>query len=521
MCENDDQIITIGSLADEQTAAQAQTCTQMHLPKKPSAAFVQFKTDQVGNKWKELSADELKKYTDAYQKDKESGIARPKCAYFRFIDDQQISKKWAELDAVAKQTYKNNFTNLQKQYVEDMRLYNEIYEKKVLNAPLLPKRRPVPTAFTFYCKAIRAKDSENAKTDGELYDLWNAIDENEKKIYTDMQQAEQDLQEARIQQYELEWGNIQYIIATREEAGLESYYEGEEPEQEEQEEEEEEEATTSVENCNVEELSDRPAEQPRPKKVARKSESSDDFPKQKEQTEKSLQLGYNLYCKHTLQTELEKFTRKVTKANNCSASATDQLFSCNEILQDVQKRWDKLSDRTRANWIRQAANTSNVSKARRDASDDDEEQDIDDADADADIPTPNNETDDENYAAEISNGEEEEGNDGEQEAEDEDEDDDDKEEEEEEQEEDKQDEDDEEEGDENDKVVSLDKDDEDSRENDIKNYGDDGDDFVCGDDEVEYEDGVTSEDIRASKEKEKIVHEALSLEFQGKNKKKK
>ena len=70
----------------------------MMLPKKPVAAFMQFKSEQLGDKWKELSAEEMKRYTDAYQHDKENGISRPKSTYLRFVDDQQISQKWAQLD---------------------------------------------------------------------------------------------------------------------------------------------------------------------------------------------------------------------------------------------------------------------------------------------------------------------------------------------------------------------------------------------------------------------------------------
>lgn len=512
----------------------------MPLPKKPMGAFLQFKSDQLGNKWQELDKQEQQRFTDAYEADKANGVARPKSAYFRFVDEQQLSQKWAALAPSEKQRYQSNYAMLQKQYLDGMAQYDAIYGEKASRAPPLPDKGK-QQAFLHYGADMRAKrlPELQGKTQQEvntlLGQMWAALGDEERRPYVDIAQREREAYDAQIRAYELEWGALEYIAKQKAnaaaaaaaasadastDASTDASYSGDVDCSDEIDNGSDngdgeigggnganDEIDESGDNNSGEDAGKRklaPTARPRAKKVQRVVDAQDVLAAQQAKAQRNLIAAHDLYCRHMLQSELDKFTRKATRGKTPPANL---VFNCDAVVAEIKQRWEKLSDRTRANWVNQV--TRKVYHHAAESDDDNasiptpdeqtEDGDFDDADDDADSDDDGEdkeEEEDEEVDEEESEDEGEEGKNKETEEEPKCEEDDG---------------DDEDEG----EVDVIGDDEDDSRENDLANYGDDGDDFVCGDDEIEYEDGLTSEEIREAQEKEKALHAALSIGYGG------
>jgi hypothetical protein len=496
------------------TVAASAAAEGMPLPKKPMAAFLQFKADQLGNKWQLEQA----RYVAAYEEEKARGVAKPKSAYFRFVDDQQLSRKWAEIDPTERKRYQDNFAALRKEYVATMAKYNEMYAAKALEAPPPPEKgRP---AFLHYVAEMRGKHlselqgKKQQEINTILGKMWTVLPEADKQAYEQMAQRERDTYESALAAYQLQWGTLDYIKQKKKEASDENEDGSDEDDAAAAaaaSQDDEDSADQDDDNDGGEEGEEEEEEEERPRKKARPVTS-----KRSPAAESNPHAGRALYCRHMLESELNKFAKKALRGKT---PAPNLSFDCDGVVGEINQRWEQLSSRTQQSWHRRVAGTNKRKRAHDSSDDEDESGNGDDvsgggsaqeSDSDASAAATGDDDDEEEDPSGGDDDGETSGTDAAESGESGGEDDDD--------EDNEEDEDDDgaaagvasdEEREESKKsrgkAEDIVDDEEDSRIGDNADYGDDGDDFVCGDDEIEYEEGVTSEDIRQIEEKQKAM----------------
>lgn len=477
----------------------------MQLPKKPMGPYLLFKSHHVGNRWQNLSASEKEPFIKAYEDDKQTGIKRPKSAYFRFIESLDLPSKWAELDACKKHEFLQQYKSEAEAYKLLVAQYDQMYSSKALQAPPPPKK-PVPAFFAFSLASRNRFDQypqlENLNQQQQnklLGEVWQAMSEAEKKPFVDSAEQERQNYPIALAAYEREWGALSYIREKRLAA---------------------EQLQKNAEN-GEEERKKRRREDVRAQREEAKRRRLEQSQRQQQHsaTQKNMQNAKMLYRKSMLKAELDKFSRKALQAKTLDASA-NLNFDCAVSIAKIDEKWSLLTERTRMNW----ANRSKKEQEKRKnslqtgGSETTKERKKQQTEGEGNTNDDDDRAENEEEEEDIEQSAEEDV----QEDDDEVEEDDDEVEEEEDEEVEEEDDDEEEESDgarpvarkrhrgddlEDERLLYG----EDSDE-DIEQYGDDGDDFVVpDDDEVEYEDGMTQEEIEQAKQMERDGYHHFSF----------
>lgn len=342
----------------KQTKKTMSDSTDNKMPSRPPTAYLLYQSDQdLSGKWQKLNAKQHTKYANLHAEDKtryeeemegwrESGgkdqheVPKPKqplTPYMFFSKEQNVGAKWRAEPEDVKDDYKATAKELLEEYKVSMAAYQEKFGPRVLEAPDWPAR-PLAPYMRFAQESrpdfkARFPDHTTAQIGRKLGAGWREMSDDDKQLFIDAYEQENEEWVQAIADYEAEWGDIAFIKKARkkEDARLKAEQTKAKAAAKREKEREKNKAKREREKAK--------AKREREKAAAKREKERLKKQKEKEQ-EKALRQGLSLYKR-------ENRPRFKKRDEFVDASAS-------EVNDAIEEQWEGLSQTTRKSWARRA-----------------------------------------------------------------------------------------------------------------------------------------------------------------------